>query len=222
MIEGYPEFSKYTAKLPVCMCLDTSGSMAGRAIHALNDGLRVFYEDLRQDSTASEAADVAIITFGDGGVECVRDFGDVFSCDAPELFAGGMTPMGGAVDLAADMLANRVRAYREIGCENYTPWLILTTDGMPNGNPLYLQRAVQKVVDMERREELLVFPVAVGDDADIETLGRFSRKRRPIGLLNLNFPEMFLWFSESISRVTASAPGGRVALGSPEDWGKIL
>ena len=212
----------YTAKIPVCMCLDTSGSMAGMPIHELNDGLRVFYEELRQDDAAGSSADIAIITFGYGGVECVRDFCDVFSAEAPELQAGGMTPMGGAVDLAADMLANRIRAYQEIGCESYTPWLILMTDGMPNGNPLYLQRAMKKVVDMEDNGELVVFPVAVGEDADIETLSRFSRKRRPIGLLDLNFSEMFCWFSESISRVAASAPGDRVNLDSPEDWGEIL
>ena len=212
----------FEAKIPVCLCLDTSGSMSGGAIHALNDGLRVFYEELRQDRTAGESADIAVITFGYGGVDCVRDFGDVYSSEPPELQAGGMTPMGGAVDLAADMLVNRVRAYREIGCGNYTPWLILMTDGMPNGNPLYLRRAVQKVNSMEDSGELLVFPVAVGDDADVETLGSFSRKRRPIGLLGLNFSEMFRWFSESISRVAASAPGDRVTLDSPEDWGEIL
>lgn len=210
------------AKIPVCLCLDTSGSMSGRAIYELNDGLRVFYEELRQDSTASESADIAIITFGYGGVECVRDFGDVFSAEAPELKAGGMTPMGEAVDLAADMLTNRVRAYQEMGRESYTSWLILTTDGMPNGNPLYLQRAVKKVNAMEDNGELVVFPVAVGYDADVETLIRFSRKRRPIGVFDLNFAEMFFWFSESIARVTASAPGDRVQLDSPEDWGEIL
>ena len=212
----------FEAKIPVCMCLDTSGSMAGIPIHELNDGLRVFYEELRQDDNASKSADVAIITFGYGGVECVRDFSDVFSAEAPTLQAGGMTPMGGAVDLAADMLANRVRAYQEIGCESYTPWLILMTDGMPNGNPLYLQRAIQKVNAMEDRGELLVFPVAVGDDADVETLSRFSRQRRPIGLLDLNFEDMFFWFSESIARVAASVPGDRGNFDSPKDWGEIL
>ncbi|MBQ9434204.1 MAG: hypothetical protein IJU26_08320 [Synergistaceae bacterium] len=211
------EINIYSLFVSECTCLSQR-----RAIYALNEGLRVFYEAVRRDEAASAIVEIAIITFGDGGVKCVRDFGDVYSSDAPELYAGGMTPMGGAVDLAADMIVNRLNAYQEIGCGNYTPWLILMTDGMPNGNPLYLQRAVHKVIGMESRGELLVFPVAVGDDADVDTLRLFSRRRRPIGLLGLNFTEMFRWFSESISRVAASMPGDRVNLGSTEDWGEIL
>ena len=34
-----------TARVPVCLCLDVSGSMNGAPIKELNDGVRLFYEN---------------------------------------------------------------------------------------------------------------------------------------------------------------------------------
>ena len=43
-----------TARVPVCLCLDTSGSMYGTPIQELNDGVRLFYEAISEDETAIE------------------------------------------------------------------------------------------------------------------------------------------------------------------------
>ena len=41
-----------TARVPVCLCLDVSGSMDGEPIRELNDGVRMFYDAIREDETA--------------------------------------------------------------------------------------------------------------------------------------------------------------------------
>ena len=45
-----------TARVPVCLCLDTSGSMGGMPIDELNEGVRLFYEAIREDETALYSA----------------------------------------------------------------------------------------------------------------------------------------------------------------------
>jgi len=53
---------------PRCACLlvlDTSGSMEGERIDALNEGLQTFQDALRQDELAAKRVEVGILTFGD-------------------------------------------------------------------------------------------------------------------------------------------------------------
>mgnify|MGYP003592738091 CR=1 FL=1 len=76
-----------TARVPVCLCLDTSGSMDGRPIDELNEGVRLFYEAIREDETALYSAEVSVVTFG-GNVECIADFASLeLQPSAPTLSA---------------------------------------------------------------------------------------------------------------------------------------
>ena len=62
---------------PRCACvllLDVSGSMSGRAIDALNEGLLAFAADLGTDPLARQRVEVAVVTFGGDGVQVVHDF----------------------------------------------------------------------------------------------------------------------------------------------------
>ena len=88
-----------TARVPVCLCLDTSSSMSGMPIEELNEGVRLFYDAIREDETALYSAEVSIVTFG-GNAQCIVDFASLeVQPNAPTLFANGMTPMGEAVEL---------------------------------------------------------------------------------------------------------------------------
>ncbi len=51
-------------RCPVVLVLDTSGSMQGRAIAELNEGLRAFAAALKADRLASLRVEVAVIAFG--------------------------------------------------------------------------------------------------------------------------------------------------------------
>ena len=202
-----------TARVPVCLCLDVSGSMDGEPIRELNDGVRMFYDAIREDETALYAAEVCIITFGRNGAKCITDFASIeLQPDAPVLNAGGMTPMGEAVNLGLDLLEKRKNEYKSKGVDYYQPWLVLMTDGVPNGNPGELSRAISRTVEMANNRKLSIFPIGIGEDADMDVLARFSPKRGPLKLQGLKFRQFFEWLSQSVSRTSQSIPGESVPL----------
>ena len=71
---------------PRCACvllLDTSGSMHGPPIQALNEGIRAFKTELEGDSLASLRVETAIVSF-DSSVQLVQDFATVDALATPE------------------------------------------------------------------------------------------------------------------------------------------
>lgn len=229
-----------TARVPVCLCLDTSGSMArvvggdirqtgeqvfedGRmwnvvtggvtAIDELNDGVRTFYDELRDDEVAQFSAEICVVSFG-GKAELVMDFANLDrQTDFRRLTAKGDTPMGEAVNLALDCLEARKKEYQSKGVDYYQPWLVLMTDGSPDGSsPAELERAVRRTVDLVKNRRLTVFPIGIGPEADMAVLGRFSPARTPLRLRGTKFREFFQWLSQSVSRTSMSMPGENVPL----------
>lgn len=202
-----------TARVPVCLCLDVSGSMEGAPIQELNDGVRMFYEAIREDETALYAAEVCVVTFGGNSAECITDFSSLqIQPNPPHLTASGFTPMGEAVNLGLDMLEKRKTEYRGKGVDYYQPWLVLMTDGAPNGSNSELSRAISRTVEMISGRKLTVFPIGIGSEADMDVLARFSPKRSPLKLQGLKFREFFEWLSQSVSRTSQSIPGENVPL----------
>ena len=201
-----------TARVPVCLCLDTSSSMSGRPIEELNEGVRLFYEAIQADETALYSAEISIVTFG-GKAKCIADFAGLeLQPLAPKLKASGMTPMGEAVNMALDLLERRKEEYKDKGVDYYQPWLVLMTDGEPNGNSEDLSHAIKRTVEQVENKRLTVFPIGIGSDADMEVLSRFSPKRPPLKLQGLNFREFFAWLSKSVSKTSQSTPGENVKL----------
>ena len=202
-----------TARVPVCLCLDVSGSMEGDPIRELNEGVRQFYEAIREDEVALYAAEICIVTFGHKGAQCIVDFAGLeHQPEAPVLTANGMTPMGEAVNLALDLLEQRKNAYKDKGVDYYQPWLVLMTDGEPNGDKNELARSINRTVDMIDSKKLTIFPSGIGEDADMDTLARFSPKRTPLRLKGLCFREFFQWLSQSVSCTSTSMPGEHITL----------
>jgi von willebrand factor type A domain protein len=227
-----------TARVPVCLCLDVSGSMNavdGECIQTgetcyndgrewnivtggttrlaeLQKGVELFYKSIREDETALYSAEVCIVTFGNL-VQCLVDFSSLeLQPSAPMLAADGMTPMGEGVNLALDLLERRKAEYKDKGVDYYQPWLVLMTDGQPNGDSVELNLAINRTVDMVNQKKLTVFPIGIGEEADMNTLARFSPKRSPLKLKGLKFKEFFDWLSKSVSKTSQSTPGEAVKL----------
>src|SRR6266478_4360405 len=83
-------------RCPCLLLLDTSGSMSGRPIHELNDGLRTFKDELMADSMAMKRVEVGIITFGP--VQTITEFQTADAFQPPHLSTTGDTPMGRAIE----------------------------------------------------------------------------------------------------------------------------
>ena len=212
-----------TARVPVCLCLDTSGSMVGAPISELNAGVKAFYDAIKDDEIALYAAEISIVTFG-GGVNCIEDFSNIERQNiSHKLSATGGTPMGEAVNTALDLLEKRKQEYKDKGVDYFQPWLVLMTDGQPNGSMAELERAISRTNSLINSKNLTIFPIGIGSDADMDVLKRFSPKRKPLRLKGLKFREFFLWLSRSVSQTSQSIPGENVRLDIEGigDWGTL-
>lgn len=202
-----------TARVPVCLCLDVSGSMDGAPISELNQGVQLFYDAIKEDEVAMYSAEICIVTFGGDDAECIEDFASLeIQPNPPRLTADGLTPMGEAVNMALDLLEQRKNEYKDKGVDYYQPWLVLMTDGEPNGNSEELDRSIQRTVELVNSKKLTVFPIGIGARADMRTLARYSPTRAPLKLQGLKFKEFFSWLSKSVSKTSQSTPGECVKL----------
>ena len=87
--------------LACALLLDTSGSMAGAPIQKLNEGLRLFKENVSKDPMARDRVDVALVTF-DSSVQVLQDFVPVTKMDTPMLTPGGRSVKGTRVGADKD------------------------------------------------------------------------------------------------------------------------
>lgn len=239
-----------TPRIPICLCLDTSSSMnrvvggetvdTGRtvyedgrqwniveggitALHELQDGVNHFYSAIADDEVARYGAEICVVTFNDR-VITLNDYATIdIEPSPPILEAKGETLMGEGVNLALDLLEERKNEYREAGVDYYQPWLVLMTDGEPNGSELELERAISRTTELVEDRKLTIFPIGIGPEADMNVLAKFSPKRSPLRLKGMNFREFFEWLSQSVADVSQSMPGDAIKLNIEgiKGWGEI-
>ncbi|MCM1506018.1 MAG: VWA domain-containing protein [Ruminococcus flavefaciens] len=233
-----------TTRVPICLCLDTSGSMCavegncvptgetvfedGREwevvtggttrIDELQKGIELFYEAIKADDVAKNSAEICIVTFNNSA-SCILDFANIErQGEVPKLDAQGSTAMGEGVNLALDLLEKCKQEYKDKGVDYYQPWLVIMSDGVPNGSTAEMQRAIDRITEMTNNRKLTVFAIGIGNEADKSALSSLSPKRSPLKLQGLKFQEFFEWLGKSVSRTSQSVPGERVNLDSPDVW----
>ena len=205
---------------PRCPCIllvDTSGSMSGAPIAALNEGLVAFKNNLMSDSLAARRVEIAVISF-DSTVETVCDFCTTDDFSPPTLSTQGVTCMASGILQALDLVDSRKKAYRANGIAYYRPWIFMITDGGPTESDEIVRRATERIKTEEDAKRVAFFAVGV-EGADMTKLGEIS-VRKPVKLNGLDFREMFLWLSASMQRVSQSKVDEQVSL-PPAGWGKI-
>lgn len=201
-----------SARVPVCLCLDMSGSMNASCggvtkLKLLEQGLRNLYEDLKNDENARNCADISIVTFNNDA-QVVEDFSGVRNQPSVHNFvANGMTEMGKGVNKALSLLDIRQDEYRSSGREFYKPWLFLMTDGNDNGDSLELQLAQKDVNNRIKNRQLTFIPVGFGDKSDFSSnnkLNNFSDTVKAIRYDSIRYADFFKWISKSIIGVSNS------------------
>ncbi|MNS19166.1 von Willebrand factor type A domain protein [compost metagenome] len=195
-------------RCPCVLLLDVSGSMKGKPIDELNEGLRTFKDELMADGLAAKRVEVAIVSFGP--VEVKQDFVTAENFVAPVLHASGETPMGAAIVTALQLLKQRKDTYKANGVSFYRPWVFLITDGGPTDQ---WQQAAIEVEEGEASKNFAFFAVGV-DGARFDILKQLSA-REPLKLEGLKFRSLFQWLSNSMRSVSRSVPGTEVPLENP-------
>ena len=204
-------------RAPCLLLLDTSASMSGAKIRALNEGLELFRQEVMNDELARRRVEVALVAFGSGGVRTVADFTTVEQWTPTPLSAGGSTPMGAALERGLELLEARKELYKRAGLQYYRPWLFLLTDGEPTDS---WKGAAEALHRADEARGLIFFAVGV-EDADMARLAEIAPPQRPpLKLKGVMFAELFMWLSQSQQRVSHSRVGDQLAL-PPIGWADI-
>lgn len=212
-------FDNPTARVPVCLLLDNSWSMSGDPIDELNRGVRLFYEALLKDEVTKYSVEIAVVSFG-GDVKVELDFEAIERQKIPVLGTYGMTPMGEAVEKALSLLSKRKIEYQDAGVDYYQPWMVLMTDGSPTD---IISHAVCSVREQVNKNKLLSLTIGIGNEADMNKLGEFSPKQKPLKLQGLRFEKFFRWLSRSVAAVSQSMPGEKIEIDyeGMKDWSNL-
>lgn len=201
-------------RCPCVLLLDTSGSMSGSKIAALNEGLRTFEEELKADNMAAKRVEVAVVTFGP--VNVLQPFITADAFIAPHLSANGGTPMGEAITQGIELIRERKLSYRANGISHYRPWIFMITDGEPTDSVALATSAIR---EGENSKNFMFYPVGV-EGANLGQLEALS-VRKPLALKGLSFREMFVWLSNSLGTVSRSQIDDAPALenpAAPDGW----
>lgn len=188
------------------LLIDTSSSMSGDKINSVNEGIKVFFEQLNNDEQARDVVDVAIVTF-DSNVTIVQEYMPVSSIDTPPVLSvNGLTSMGKGLEKAIDMVIERKNLYLEEGVESYIPWIVMFTDGEPTDDiTIAKQRLEQENANsVSGRGRIQLWALAV-KGANVEVLK--SLTKRVLYVTDSDYTKIFDWTRKSLAIVSASKPG---------------
>jgi len=190
-------------RLPVYLVLDTSGSMSGEPIQAVENGMQMLVSALRQDPQALESAYLSVITF-DSNAKQVVPLTDLASFQMPALNANGATELGAALSLVDNCAKNEVTKSTPEKKGDWRPLVFLMTDGGPTDD----WRKGLAVFKASRWG--MVVCCAAGQGADTSVLKQIS----PECVVQLDTADskslaaFFKWVSSSVSTSSKSVNEG--------------
>jgi uncharacterized protein YegL len=164
-------------RLPIALVMDISSSMSGKPISRLNDALAGLADDLRRDVQHSATIELALITFGEGGVTAwqgdrpvppgTSPFVSAGRLIVPTLRAGGVTPLTAAVERTMRCVAEEKAELKRRYLQYYRPHIWLFSDGYPTndrGQPSDDWRRLPESIRVAEEEgRFLFFTVSAGD-----------------------------------------------------------
>lgn len=198
--------------------VDTSGSMEGMPINQLNQGLQAFAAEIREMREVRHRLEVTLIEFNSSHRTLVDPTLGI-DLVIPTLSTTGSTKLVDGVLAAIDAARARHKWYADTGQPSKRPWIILITDGLPDGdqNVGNLRTAIEKA---EQSKEFIFLPIGV-DGADMNFLNSICMKNpelKPRHMSSAKFSEFFRWVSDLMSKVVGSRPGQRLTLPKPDNW----
>jgi uncharacterized protein YegL len=204
------QFSDNTnQRTPCVLVLDGSSSMDGRPIEQLNEGLKTFESQLKSNSQTALRVQVLVLRIGGHEeAEVLCDWCDAIDFQAPFITANGTTPLGIGMQMALDRVETQKRTYDANGISSTRPWIMIISDGEPNDQGW--EDVARRCRDAETRKKVAIYPIGT-ESANFDALALFSSKS-PKKLKGLNFNELFIWLSRSMTAVSSSSPGETVQL----------
>ncbi len=131
-------FAHNYRKAPLCLCVDTSYSMAEHTEYGtskaaqLKKGVKKLIRDLKNDAETGSLIDLCILTYNGKGVQEYGKPGFTPISDVEEWFdftPFGSSPLFTAANTALNLLLRQIELYRENHVVSDKGWLIIFSDG---------------------------------------------------------------------------------------------
>ena len=158
--------------LPIIYVLDTSGSMEGSRIAAVNAAMNETMEVLKDVSSKNPTAElkIAVLQFSSGPQWVTENL--VFMEDFywNDLKAGGLTDFGSALNELNNKLSREQFLISEVGFK--APVIIFMSDGEPTDD---YESALNKIKSNNKWFKTATkIAIAVGDDANVQVLQKIA------------------------------------------------
>lgn len=192
-----------TRRLPVYILLDTSGSMRGEPIHAVNVGLQSMVHALRQDPYALESVYLSVITFDIEARE-IFPLTPLEQVRLPEITVpeSGPTFLGAALELLIRRVDRDVVRGSPDRKGDWRPLLFVMTDGSPSD----LQCYREMVAEVKQRHFGNIVACAAGPKAKGELLKELTQMVVSLDTTDsATFAQFFKWVSASVATGSSSA-----------------
>jgi uncharacterized protein YegL len=186
-------------KLPIYFVIDTSESMVGEPLNAVEHGLATMLAALRKDPYALETAYLSVITFGTEAKQVVP-LAELCQFQTPKLILGSGTSLGAALKLLEKRINAEVTKSTASVKGDYKPLAFLLTDGEPTDR-------WEDVADrfMKNRSIQLV-AIGCGPDTNLNTLRRITELVITSTEANQEtLTKFFKWVSASVATASQSA-----------------
>ena len=184
-------------RLPVYLLIDTSGSMRGEPIQAVNVGLQTMLATLRTDPYALDSVFISIITF-DKSINVVLPLTELSNVQLPviETPQSGPTHLGEALEVLCERVKEEVLQSTEDSKGDWMPLLFVLTDGKPSDSLKFSQM----VPIVKNANFGSIIGCAAGPLAKEEYLRQFANPVVSMDTTDANaFQQFFKWVSASVS-----------------------
>lgn len=176
--------------------LDTSGSMRGEPIAALNNGFNGLVSMLRSDPQAMDSLHISVITF-DREANNLIPLTDLASFHPVEIKCpeSGPTHTGLALELVVDLVKKELIKGTADRKGDWKPLLFIFTDGKPSDKLRYKEN-ISKIKALDFG---VIVGCAAGPDAKIDDLMELTDNVVKLDNIDANtLTTFFQWVSSSI------------------------
>lgn len=196
-------------RLLTYLCIDTSGSMHGEPIVAVNAGLQALLTSLRSNPYALDSVHMSITTF-DSEIKQVLPITSIADVMLPEITCpkSGATLLGAALENICDQVQRDVRKSSATEKGDWKPILVILTDGKPTDSLAYSE----VIPRLQACGFAKIVACAAGPKADPAQLKRLTDHVVSLDTMDAgSFSKFFEWVSgtfakDSQSRGATSSP----------------
>jgi len=193
-------------RLPVYFLLDTSGSMFGEPIQALNNALSGMINTLRSDPQALDSLWISIITY-DRAVKEIVPLTELVSFQLPEITCpqSGPTNTGAGLEFVIEKVKSDIIKGSSTQKGDWKPLLFVFTDGKPSDIQLYRS----KISEIKALNFGAVVGCAAGQMADDAILKELTDHVVHLDSADSStLKQFFKWVSDTIEQGNKSQGTG--------------